>query len=155
MAEFSIREAIEMAVQTEKMGAEFYGDMAEKFKEEKELHEFFSMMAGKELLHEKMFAELKNELGDAEPEDWELVAEYMRAIVESAFFLGKGKATIHMQNINDLRAAVAFSIAFEKETLLFYYGIKDAVGRKEIISQIMNEERSHILWLSKYKQGLK
>ncbi|MGW8272776.1 MAG: ferritin family protein [Thermodesulfovibrionales bacterium] len=155
MADYSIREAIEMAVQTERMGAQYYTDMAEKFKEEKELRDFFAMMAEKEHLHEKLFEELKNEVGDTEPEDWELAAEYMRAIVESAFFLGKGKATVHMQNINDLRAAVAFAIAFEKETLLFYYGISDAVGRREIISQIMNEERSHILWLSKYKQGLK
>lgn len=151
MTQYSIREAIEMAVQTEKIGSRFYEDMAEKFKQDFELREFFSLMARKEHVHEQKFTELKDMVGEREPDEWAQVAEYMRAYVESAFFLGKDKATAHMQNINDLRAAVSYAIAFEKETLLYYHGIRDFVKEKEIMDEIIREERSHILWLAKYR----
>jgi len=151
MTEFSIREVIEMAVQTEKLGAEFYEEMSEKFKEDEELRKFFSEMAGKEHVHEKRFAELRDIIGENAPADWDQVEPYMRAFVESAFFLGKGKATMHMQSIDNLKAAVGFAIAFEKETLLYYHGIRDAVKEKDILDEIINEERSHIMWLSKFR----
>ena len=152
MAEFSIREAIEMAVQTEKLGYEFYGTMAEKHQKDEELHELFDTLAKKEQVHEKRFQELKELIGDKEPEEWDQVADYMRAMVESAFFLGKNKATMHIQNIQDAVAAVSFAIAFEKETLLFFHGIKDAVKEKDVIDEIINEEKSHIMWLSKFRK---
>lgn len=152
MTEFSVREAIEMAVQTEKIGYEFYSGMAEKFKENGELHDLFSTLAKKEQVHEKMFSELKDIIGDKEPDDWEMVGSYMRAIVESAFFLGRDKATMHIQNIQDINGAVGFAIAFEKETMLFFYGIRDAVKEKDIIEEIINEEKSHIMWLTRFRK---
>jgi len=151
MAEFSIREVIEMAVQTEKLGADFYEEMAEKFKDDVELQKFFSDMAGKEHVHEKRFSELKDIIGDKEPDDWDQVEPYMRAFVESAFFLGKGKSTMHMKSIDNLKAAVGYAIAFEKETLLYYHGIRDSVKEKDMLDEIINEERSHIMWLNKFK----
>jgi rubrerythrin len=39
MERFSIREIIEQAIQTEKLGNEFYTKMAEKFHDDKELTE--------------------------------------------------------------------------------------------------------------------
>ncbi len=151
MAEFSVREAIEMAVQTEKLGYDFYNMQAEKHKDNKELYELFGTLAGKELVHEKQFMELKELLGEEDPDQWDQVADYMRAIVESAFFLGKDKATMHIQNIHDVKAAVGFAIAFEKETLLFYHGIRGAVKEKDIIDEIINEEKSHITWLNRFR----
>ena len=153
MADYSIREVIEMAVQTERLGGEFYRVMTERFNDNKELSALFGDLARKEEIHEKRFTELKGIVGDEEPEDWDQVGDYMRAIVESAFFLGKDKATMHMQNIQDVQGALGFAIAFEKETLLFYHGIKDAVKEKEIIDEIIVEERSHILALNRLKSS--
>jgi rubrerythrin len=152
MTEFSIREAIEMAVQTEKIGHEFYLGMAEKFKDNRELNELFSTLAKKEQVHERMFSELKDIIGDQEPDEWDQVSNYMRAIVESAFFLGKDKATMHMQNIGDINGAVGFAMAFEKETMLFFYGIRDSVKEKDMVDEIINEEKSHIMWLSRFRK---
>jgi len=152
MAGYSIREAIEMAVQTEKMGNVFYSEMAEKFKDNEDIHELFSKLANRELAHEKTFSELKETLGEGDPEGWEEASKYMRAIVESAFFLGKDKSTAHMQSIDDYRQAVGYALAFEKETLLYFYGIRGAVKEKEIIDEIINEEQSHIQWLTIFKK---
>jgi len=152
MSEYSIREAVEMAVQTERIGNQFYTEMAEKFKENKDINELFTKLANRELAHEKTFSELKETLGEDEPEDWQEAANYMRAIVESAFFLGKEKATVHMQSIDDYRQAVGFALAFEKETLLYFYGIRGLVKEKEIIDEIINEEQSHIQWLTLFRK---
>lgn len=78
----------------------------------------------------------------------------MRAIVESEFFLGKNKSLPSMDHIKSVEDAINFAIGFEKETLLYFYGIMDAVKEKEIVEEIINEERSHIRWLSAFKGGL-
>jgi rubrerythrin len=151
MAEFSIMEVIEMAVQTEKRGSSFYTEMAKKFQADQSVNELFDKLAARELVHEKRFQELKEITGETEPDNWEEVSKYMRAMVESAFFIGKGKATAHMQSIEDYRQAVGFALAFEKETLLYFYTIRDVVKEKDIVDEIINEEQSHIMWLSAFR----
>lgn len=151
MEKFSIVEVVEQAIQTERLGYQFYTTMAERFNKEEELKKLFTTLAEKELTHEKTFTELKNILGDTEPEGWEEIQQYMRAIVESEFFLGKNKALPSMDKIKTVSDAVNFAIQFEKETLLYFYGIKDAVKEKDIVDEIINEERSHIRWLIAFK----
>jgi len=152
MEKFSIREVVGQAVQTEKLGYQFYTTMAEKFRKENEdLHKLFTTLAKKELNHEKTFSELLGLLGDNEPEGWEDISQYMRAVVESEFFLGKNKSLPSMENIKTANDAVDFAIGFEKETLLYFHGIKDAVKEKEIVEDIINEEKAHIKWLVCFK----
>lgn len=154
MDKFSIVEVIEQAVQTEKLGYQFYTSMAEKFKKEDGLVKLFSDLAQKELRHEKTFSELKDIVGDSEPEGWEEASQYMRAIVESEFFLGNNKALPSMENIRSVEDAVNFALGFEKETLLYFYEINRLVKEKEIVEEIINEERSHVRWLTAFKSGL-
>ena len=154
MEKFTIREALEQAVQTEKLGYQFYTAMAKRFKENERLDKLFTTLAEKELRHEKTYSDLKNTVGDAEPEGWEDISQYMRAMVESEFFLGKNKALPSMDKLNTIEDAVNFAIGFEKETLLYFYGIRDAVREKEIVDEIINEEKSHIMWLSSFKSSL-
>ncbi len=154
MEKFSIMEVIEQAVQTERLGYQFYTMMAEKFKKENEdMNKLFSTLAEKELMHEKTFSDLIEIVGKREAEGWEDVSQYMRAIVESEFFLGKNKSLPSMEKIKTAKDAVNFAISFEKETLLYFYGIKDAVREKEIVEEIINEEKSHIRWLSSFKSS--
>jgi rubrerythrin len=92
MKNFSIREVIEQAVQTEKLGYEFYTIMSKKFENNENLKKLCDTLAVKELRHEKIFSELRDVLGEEEPEGWEEASQYLRAIVESEFFLGKNKS---------------------------------------------------------------
>lgn len=153
MERFSIREVIEQAVQTEKLGYQFYTRMAEQFKENEGLRKLFETLAVKELRHEKTFSELREITGDMEPEGWEEVSQYLRAIVESEFFLGKNKSLPSLAHLKTPSEAVNFAIGFEKETLLYFYAIRDAVKEKEIVDEIINEEKSHIMWLNKFGEG--
>lgn len=153
MSGFTVHEVIEQAVQTEKLGYQFYTEMAKRFREEEGLNRLFTTLAEKELRHEKVFKELLEMVGESEPEGWEDISAYMRAMVESEFFLGKEKSLPSMSNIRTVDDAVRFAIGFEKETLLYFHGIRDAVKEKEIVDEIINEEKSHIMWLTRFRDS--
>lgn len=153
MEKFSIREVLEQAVQTERLGYQFYTAIALKFEDDAELVRLFNTLAQKELIHEKTFTEIKSMLGDSDPEGWEDVSQYLRAIVESEFFLGKNKSLPSMDIIASVKDAINFAMGFEKETLLYFYGIRSAVKEKDLVDEIINEEKSHIMWLNAFKNS--
>ena len=152
MEKYSISEVIEQAVQTERLGYQFYTTMAERFKEDNGLKKLFGTLAAKEQVHEKRFAELKEITGAAEPEGWEEASQYLRAIVESEFFLGKHKSLPDLKHVSTVGAAVDFAMGFEKETLLYFHTIRDVVHEKDVVDEIINEEKSHIMWLSRFME---
>lgn len=154
MATFSIMEVIEQAVQTEVLGHDFYSAMASKYAENDGLRNLFQKLAQKELVHKRRFEELKEVTGEEEPLDWEEVAHYFRAIVESEFFLGKGKSLPELHHIKNPEDAVTHAIRFEKETLLYFLGLRDVVRDKEIVDEIISEEKSHIKWLSAFGKDM-
>ena len=158
MNKYSINEIMEMAIQTERLGYQYYTSMAEKFKENEELQKLFSTLASKEQAHEKTFAEIMDMVSKRGPEpvQWEEVSDYLRAFVESEFFLGKGKAlpALAMENIKSVKDAVEFALGFEKETLLYFMELKESIKDKDIMDGVINEEKSHITWLARFKAGL-
>lgn len=153
MGKFSIREVIEQAVQTEKLGNKFYITMAKKFKENNELGKLFEILASQELEHEKTFSELKNKIRDEEPAGWEEVSQYLRAIVDSEFFLGKGKSLSALESVKTAVDAINFALGFERETLLYYHTIREGIKEKKVIDTIINEEKRHIVWLNDLRRS--
>ncbi len=156
MNKYSIDEIIEMAIRTETLGYQFYTGMAEKFKKNDGLVKLFTTLASKEKKHEKTFMGLKDTVAKhgAEPVEWEEVSNYMRAFVESEFFLGRGKALPSMEHLKTAQDAVSFALGFEKETLLYFFELRSAVKEKEVVDEIINEEKSHIRWLAEFGKGL-
>ena len=156
MNKYSIDEIMEMAIQTETLGYQFYTGMADKFKNNDGLVKLFTTLASKEKQHEKTFTGLKDMVArkGAEPVQWEEVTNYMRAFVESEFFLGRGKALPSMDHIKTVNDAVRFAIGFEKETLLYFIELRTIVKEKEVLDEVINEEKSHIRWLDTFRTGL-
>jgi len=154
MEKYSISEVIEQAVQTEKLGYQFYTTMAERFKVHNGLKKLFGTLAAKELVHEKRFSELKDISGTPEPEGWEEASQYLRAIVESEFFLGSHKSLPDLKHVNTVGTAVDFALGFEKETLLYFHTIRDVVKETDVVDEIINEEKSHIMWLNAFRKEL-
>lgn len=154
METFSIIEVIDQAVEIEEYGYKFYSEMAERFRENKEFAKLFDTLAEKELVHEKKFSELKKKVKDIDIEGEGEVMPYLNAIVESAFFIGEDKPLNAIKNAKTIAEAVDHALDFEKETLLYYMGIKDTLKSKEIIDEIIGEEKSHIVWLNKFRQSL-
>ncbi|MEN8261852.1 MAG: ferritin family protein [Nitrospirota bacterium] len=154
MENYSINEVIEQAVQTEKLGYEFYISMANKFDKDEKFRKFFETLAVKEQEHEKTFTGLKEKIGDQNLEGWEEASQYLRAIVESEFFLGKNKSLPSLDHLETIADVVRFAIGFEKETLLYFLSLKDVIKEKEIVNKIINEEKEHIVWLSDFRRSL-
>ena len=153
MNNYSINEIIEMAIQTEKLGYQFYTSISEKFAKDAGLAKLFTTLASKEQVHEKNFTELKNRVAKsgAEPVEWAEVSNYLRAFVESRFFLGKGKSLPSMDHLKTVADAVNFALGFEKETLLYFFELRSLVKEKELVDEIINEEKSHIMWLDAFR----
>ncbi|MBA4373446.1 MAG: hypothetical protein C0402_11375 [Thermodesulfovibrio sp.] len=154
MEKYSVREVVEQAVRTEKLGFEFYTSMMQRFIDNQPLQEFFGSLAEQEKEHERIFLALEGSIQDDGATDWEEVSLYLRAIVESEFFLGKNKSLPALEQVKTVRDAVKFAIGFEKETLLYFYAVKDTVKEKAIVEKIIAEERSHIIALGKFELGL-
>ncbi|MEJ2314844.1 MAG: ferritin family protein [Nitrospirota bacterium] len=154
MAKFSTREAIEMAVQTERLGYQFYNEMAEKFKDHEGLSDLFRRLALKEKSHEAVFTRLRDQAAGQDVEQPDEVAHYMRAMVESEFFIGKEKSLPSMDKVKTLGDAVDYAMGFEKETLLFFVGLRSMLADGDSLDAVINEERSHIAWLSEFKGKL-
>jgi len=156
MNKYSLDEIMEMAVQTEVLGQQFYAGMAQKFKQDGGLVKLFTELASKEKEHEKTFKGIRDTVakGGAEPVQWEEVSNYMRAFVESEFFLGKGKSLPSLDFIRTVNDAVKFAIGFEKETLLYFIELRTIVKQKEAVDEVINEEKSHIRWLDTFRAGM-
>ena len=156
MNNYNINEVIEMAVRTEILGYRFYTAMAKKFKKNAELVNLFTTLAAKEKVHEKTFSELKNMVAKSgtEPVEWDEVSNYMRAFVESEFFLGRTKSLPSMTRIRSAKDAVKFALGFEKETLLYFMELRKIVKEKEVVDEVINEEKSHIRWLDAFRTGM-
>ena len=154
MERFSIREIIEQAIQTERLGNEFYTKMAEKFHENKELKKLFETLSAHEVKHGNSFIALREKIKDEEPEGWDEVTLYLRAIVDSEFFLGKDKCLPSLEHVKTASEAVDFALCFERETLLYYYALREATKDKEILDKIITEEKSHIIWLNNLKRNI-
>ncbi len=156
MNNYSIDEIMEMAIRTETLGYRFYTDMAEKFRKDDGLVKLFTTLASKEKVHEKTFTDLKSMVAKqgAEPVEWDEVSNYLRAFVESEFFLGRDKSLPSMDRVRTVKDAVKFAMGFEKETLIYFYELRTLVKEKEVVDEVINEEKSHIRWLNAFWAGL-
>jgi len=155
MERFSVSEAIEQAIQTEKLGYAFYTGMSQRFPDNQGLKDLFDDLALKEQGHERKFASLKSAAAEEKNVDWEEVSKYLRAIVESEFFLGKEKSLPSLEQVKTVADAVKFALGFEKETLLYFYGMRDVISDKAVVGEIIEEEKSHIVWLRRFEDSLK
>ena len=153
MVTFSLREVVEQAVQTEKLGNEFYTKMAEKFHDKSELKKLFELLASHEMRHGASFSGLKDKLRDSDPEGWDEVTQYLRAIVDSEFFLGKDKCLPSLESVRTAVEAIDFALCFERETLLYYHALKETLKEKGIVDEIIGEEKSHIIWLNNLRKS--
>jgi len=152
MTKFSIREVIEQAIQTEKLGYEFYSTMSERFKANDQLKKLFDLLAAHEMKHGKRFNALLDRIKNEEPEGWDEITQYLRALVGSEFFLGKDKCLPSLDHVKTPLQAINLALCFERETLLYYYTLRETTKEKEVVDEIIREERSHIVWLNDLKK---
>ena len=150
MYDFNADDIFEMAEQMERNGAKFYRTAAESVTEQRE-KDFMIRLAKMEDSHEKTFAHMRSTLKanekvetvfDPEGES----ANYLRALADTRVFFKKEIDTSSME------AILKDAITAEKDSIVFYLGMRDAVPEKmgrNRLDDIIREEMGHIQLLSK------
>jgi rubrerythrin len=66
-------------------------------------------------------------------------------------FAGPDKALVLAEQAHDRQAALRVAIGFEKDTLLFFYDLRDmaSVAEQKTINGIIAEEKQHLRRLAK------
>lgn len=154
--DFSADDMFEIAEQLERNGAKFYRNAAENITH-KEARELLIGLAQMEDEHEKTFAVLRSNLSTGEKKTTVFDPEgesvmYLRALADTKVFFEKEINVSSMEEI--LKAA----ILAEKDSIVFYLGMKDLVPDKlgrEKMDAIIKEEMGHIRILSKELMALK
>ncbi len=148
MAVFTAAEALEMAMEIEKNGEVFYNEAAAKIADER-AKTLFKDLAVQEQGHYQVFEKM---LGSAQPAlelpaaEYDQYQTYVRATLDNALFAGPETAAALAKQAENWETAVRAAIGFEKDTLLFFYDLRDMVRDtdRETISDIIREEKKHL-----------
>jgi rubrerythrin len=149
--QFSGAEIIEVAVEIEKNGRDFYNSTAARLKDEK-AKELFKFMAEEESQHIIDFkgilsTVMKQDPCESYPQEY---FSYLNAIAGQYVFTGKQEMKDRTKNIETDKDALDFSLGMEKDSILFYEEIKRMLSDKDkqLIEQIIEQEKNHVkkLW---------
>jgi rubrerythrin len=150
---FNADEVFEMAEDIERQGASFYTKAAGLFSDAdiKNLLEGLSKM---EISHEKAFKKMRSDiLNDAfkgyDPD--EMAIAYIHAFTEGKVFAKGADMCDALNAKSTLSEILKMAIEAEKNSILFYTGIKKALPEtmaKDAIEDIIAEEMKHIVMLT-------
>ncbi len=153
---FSILEALETAIETEKLGIEFYGKLAD-YARDPELKNFFQWLRGEEARHLVLYTNLKKEYEKREGkvDMGEEAQALLRALSEAEIFKPTGWDFEKVKDM-DIKEAVKKALDFEKQSLLFFYGLWDSVEKEhtDVLRKIILEERNHVVRLKEVLENL-
>ncbi|OGP54958.1 MAG: hypothetical protein A2Y65_02545 [Deltaproteobacteria bacterium RBG_13_52_11] len=142
-------EIFAMAQAIERNGAQFYRKISEKAALA-DMHELLLELAVMEDEHEKTFASLQRELSVQQareaPQDEE-AALYLRTWADGHIFDPKADPSQQLTGKETREEVLRMAIGLEKDSIVFYVGIKEAIPPgwgKDKIDGIIREEMSHI-----------
>lgn len=153
MASFvSAGDVVAAAVEIEKRGHGFYTQAAAGAASA-ELKDFFTFMAGEEEKHEKIFQGMLGRLGGLELPTGAEADEYLEYVQASldSHLLFTGEVPSKMDDPFQL------ALRFEKDTIFYFSAMLDLVpdSEKKYVQTCIDEEKKHILLLSKKRQTYK
>jgi rubrerythrin len=150
---FYLHEIVKFAIEREQQSFDLYTKLAnlDAMAKEKDL---FAKLAQEEKKHkifyEQMMTTIKNEQSPKVHEDDEYDA-YMKELIDSE------RRTQQLENITTMSRfdILAYAIAREKDSILFYVGLKNCVPEKarEHVDTIIKEEMRHVAILTKVQSA--
>ena len=154
---FSGSEIVELGIQIEKNGRDFYDTLVRQSRNKK-AKEIFKYLAGEEEKHIATFRRILDKLEKYEPPEsypGEYFA-YMNALASDYVFTQKNKGEEIAKNITSDKEAVDSGIGFEKDSILFYQGMRKVVPEYDhkVIDELIAQEQKHLRQLSNLKKNL-
>jgi rubrerythrin len=152
---FSGSEIIELGIEIEKNGRDFYNILARQ-SEFKEAGKIFKFLAEQEGQHIIVFAKIldsfeKNRQQPLYPDEY---LAYMNSLASKQVFTQKKTGDRIAKNIAGLKEAIDAGIGFERDSILFYQGIKKIVPSKQrsAVRALIFQERRHLEKLMNLKK---
>ena len=144
--------ALGWAMEIEANGEVFYRAAA-KQSADKDVKLLFEDLAYQEQRHFRTFQRMLEKAPTAEgrPVDAEEYRTFLGVALSNALFAGPEKGLRLATDAQNETEALQAAIAFEKDTLLFFYDLHDLVApsQREAISAIIAEERDHVRQLAR------
>ena len=159
---FNADEVFEMAIRIENNGAAFYRKAA-ALQSDNENQKFLEGLANMEDQHRKIFTELRTTLSekDKDPKVFDPhneASQYLAAMADTMGGEGKPSVADSLTGDETLEEILQTAVGLEKDSILFYLGIKDLIppqSGQDRIDEIIREERRHVVQLTKVLERLK
>jgi rubrerythrin len=153
MTVLTAAEALKWAMEIEKNGEAFYNAVAAK-SADPQVRAFFEDLAAQERGHYQVFQKMLEEVKpdpDLSKVDYDEYQTYLQVALADALFAGPDKGLTLAKQAKDRETALRAAMGFEKDTLLFFYDLREMVSEAErgTISNIILEEKDHLRRLVK------
>lgn len=151
-------EVLEMALQIEQVGYDFYKTLAIHFANPA-LKDLYNHLAEEERKHLANFKAIRHSLAEinvAEIKNWSELALYFTALLDTNVLTGLPEKNALIPELQDEIGAIHISISLEKDTILFLQEMRNWVSTEdqEKINKLIEDERNHILLLLNIKRQI-
>jgi rubrerythrin len=152
---FNADEIFEMAIRMENNAGEFYRKAA-SLQSDTENKKFLESLAHMEDQHKKIFTDMRTTLKQHEKEPkvfdpYDEASQYLAAMTDTMGGEGSPSVADSLTGDETLEEILQTAVGLEKDTILFYLGIKDLIpvqSGQDRIEEIIREERMHVIQLS-------
>jgi len=152
---FSGSEVVKIGIQIEKNGGDFYNALAKRSKNEK-ARDVFRYLAGEEEKHIAVFKKILESLEKYEPSESYPgeYAAYMNTLAGDYVFTKKNKGAEMAKKMESDKEAIEAGVGFEKDSIIFYEGIKRSVPEDEhkVLEALIIQEQCHLRQLLDLKK---
>jgi rubrerythrin len=147
LEDLTLRKAIEFAIKTEEVGEKLYLKLAKKFADNAEIKGLFETLAQDEAVHQRQFRSLLEQLPEPDGALPYEQDQYLKAMAITDIFYGLHRAFEGSESAED---AMHRALQLEKNTILYYTAMRDAVGESEALDKLIAIEKQHALQLMKH-----
>lgn len=153
-AHFEAAEVFDMAIQTERAGKAFYRAAAAAATDP-EIKKIMEFLADAEAHHEIVFRKMKTESNlEAPTETYDGERdEYINALLRSRILRDEATGLQAVHDMQQDQEALDFALAFEKDTILFMFEMREVLpeAEGEKMDVLIEQERGHVRLLQKMK----
>ncbi|MFH1889213.1 MAG: ferritin family protein [Candidatus Omnitrophota bacterium] len=154
---FAASEIVEIGIQIEENGRDFYDTLSTQSKNEKS-KKIFRYLAKQEEEHKEVFQKLLGSIEKYEPAEaypGEYFA-YMNSLAIASVFTQKDKGKEIAMKVKNEQEAIDIGMQAEKDSIVFYEGMKKVTSEHNhnVVDEVIAQEQEHLRQLLELKTTL-